>query len=58
MRVVEDLQKERNGLRGRGFVREFLTKKTKGFEDGKGGFWGKEEHMWYQKMEYLGGEMQ
>ena len=56
--MVEDLKKEGNGSRGRGFVSEFLTKETEGFEDGKGGFWGKEECIWYQKGEYLGGEMQ
>ena len=52
------MKKEGNGSRGRGFVREFLTKKTEGFADGKGVFWGKEERIWYQKREYLGGEMQ
>ena len=41
-RVVKDLKKEGNGLRGRGFVRKFLTKKAEGFEDGKGEFLVKE----------------
>ena len=29
--VLEDWRKEGNGLRGRGFVREFLTKKQEDF---------------------------
>ena len=57
-REFEDCRKEGNGLRGRGFVWEFLTKKTGGFGDGKGGFWSKDEHIWYQKREDLGSEMQ
>ena len=35
-REVKDWKKEGNGSRGRGFVREYLTKKTGGFYDGKG----------------------
>ena len=57
-RLVKDWRKEGNGSRGRGFVREFLTKKTGGFGYGKGGFGNKDERIWYQKRADLGGEMQ
>ena len=50
-RDVEDLKKEGNGLRGRGFVREFLTKKM-------GGFGKKDELIWDGKRADLGSEMQ
>ena len=52
------MKTEGNGSRGRGFVREFLTKKMGGFGDGKGGFGNKDERIWYQKRVDLGGEMQ
>ena len=57
-REVEDLKTEGNGSRGRGFVREFLTKKMGGFGDGKGGFGNKDELIWDRKRADLGSEMQ
>ena len=50
-REVKDLKTEGNGSRGRGFVREFLTKKM-------GGFGNKDELIWDRKRADLGSEMQ
>ena len=52
------MKTEGNGSRGRGFVREFLTKKMGGFGDGKGGFGNKDELIWDGKRADLGSEMQ